>query len=280
VRSFVVTAPAAEAELATDALFGLGVMAVEERSGTSPAEVELWTHVGEDDAAIAAAASALADRWATRVVPVDDEVVDGWRAHAEPTWIDETLVIVPAWLDRPESSRSGVLAVPIDPGAAFGLGDHPTTVLTIRQLRAIVAEAGAAPQRVLDVGSGSGVLGIVAALLGAPSVTAIDHHAAAVAATVANAVRNGVAGSVTASGEALADVAGTFDVVLANLLAPTIVDLAVDLRRLTAPGGRLVISGVLDGRYHHAVAALRPFDVVAVSTLDGWAAIELRAPAG
>ena len=81
------------------------------------------------------------------------------------------------------------------------------------------------------------------------------------------------------SGEALADVRGTFDVVLANLLAPTIVELAADLRRATATGGRLVISGVLDGRYDHVVAALRPFEVVGVSTLDGWAAVELLAPA-
>jgi ribosomal protein L11 methyltransferase len=275
----VVTVPAAEAELATDALFGLGVAAVEERSGPTPGEVELWTHVGEDDADIAAAASALAGRWGCRAESVDDAVVDGWREHARPTWVDDSLVIVPAWLDPPATDRE-VLAVPIDPGAAFGLGDHPTTVLTLRRLRGIVAAAGSAPGRVLDVGSGSGVLGIVAALLGTPSVTAIDHHAAAVAATAANAERNGVGHSVAVSGEPLAEVHGTFDVVLANLLAPTIVELADDLRRVTTAGGRLVISGVLDGRYDHVVAALRPFEIAGVSTLDGWAAVELLAPAG
>jgi ribosomal protein L11 methyltransferase len=129
---------------------------------------------------------------------------------------------------------------------------------------------------VLDVGCGSGVLSIVAAKLGAPYVEAIDISAAAVEATAANAARNGVAGVVTADTRGLADVGGPFDVVLANLLAPIIVELAADLRRVTAPGGALVVSGILAERHDHVLAALAPMVVVDAATRGPWAALLLR----
>ena len=110
----------------------------------------------------------------------------------------------------------------IDPGAAFGLGDHPTTVLALRAAASTIWPDAT----VLDVGCGSGVLSIVAARLGAPYVEAIDISPAAIDATSANADRNGVAGAVTVSDRPLAPVDDQFDLVLANLLAPVVVDLA------------------------------------------------------
>lgn len=272
MRSFVVTVPADEAELAVDVLFAAGVAAVEERAADAPGQVELWTHVGDEQAAIDRTAATLAAGWQWRVDEVDESVADTWRRHAVPIAVTDRLTIVPAWLDR--EGIDGTI-IDIDPGSAFGLGDHPTTQLTLRALLRRLDAAPNGPARLLDVGCGSGVLAIAAALAGVPQVEAIDIHAAAVEATQANAARNGVAAQIAASTMPLAEVAGTFDVVLANVLAPVLVDLAADLRRVTAPGGLLVISGVLDGRFDHVVDALSPMSVRRVDTSDGWAAVEL-----
>ncbi len=125
------------------------------------------------------------------------------------------------------------------------------------------------------MGCGSGVLGIVACLGGAASCVGIDIAEAAVSATLANAARNGVAARCTASVTPLAEVPGEFDVVLANVLAPVLVDLAPQLRRATADDGTLIISGVLAGRYDHVVEALSPMTVVDRRVSGGWAAVTL-----
>ncbi len=275
MRSLVVTAPVAEAELAADVLFGAGVAAVEERPSETAGCVELWTHVGDEQVAIDRVIATLAAGWGHRVVDVDETVADTWRRHAAPIPVTDQLTIVPSWLDEVETAGARIV---LDPGSAFGLGDHPTTQLTLRALLRHVEGASTPPRRLLDVGCGSGVLAIAAALAGVDDVQAIDIHAGAVEATVANAARNGVGGRIAASATPLTDVEGMFDVVLANVLAPVLVDLADDLRRVTAPGGLLVISGVLDGRFDHVVAALSPMSVRRVEVLDGWAAVELGRP--
>ncbi|MET0146988.1 MAG: 50S ribosomal protein L11 methyltransferase [Ilumatobacteraceae bacterium] len=274
--ALVVTVPANEAELASDVLWGLGVVAVEERvapDGESGAEdhfVELWTALGSNIDAIASSADAFPNRWRWRTVELDPAIAESWRAHATPSWVDRTMVIVPAWQDGP--SAPGVLRVDIDPGASFGLGDHPTTILTLRLLRRTWWPGAT----VLDVGCGSGVLAVVAARLGAPYVEALDISPDAIEATLANAARNGVSAQVTASTRPLSDVDEGFDVVLANLLAPVIVSLADDLKRVVSPSGALVVSGVLDGGHDHVREALAPMEVVDVVTREGWAALLLR----
>ena len=247
--ALVITVPASEAELASDALWALGVAAIEERAvgGRRPATedhfVELWTSLGDDVEAITTAAEAFPNRWRWRTVEIDPAVAETWRAHAVPSWVDAGLVDRPG-VAGPRRPPPTCMRVDIDPGAAFGLGDHPTTVLTLRLLR----QTWWPGATVLDVGCGSGVLSVVAARMGAPYVEAIDISAAAVEATMANAERNGVAGGDRRPARApLGDVEGPFDLVLANLLAPVVVDLAADLRRVTAPSGALVVSGVLAG---------------------------------
>ena len=272
--ALVVTVPAGEAELASDALWALGVVAIEERHGEGgPTEdrfVELWTSLGDDVENVTQAAEAFPNRWRWRTVELDPSVVDTWRAHAVPSWIDQHLVVVPAWQDV--DVAADVLRIEIDPGAAFGLGDHPTTVLSLRLLRDVLWPGAS----VLDVGCGSGVLGITAARLGAPYVAAIDISPAAVDATTANAARNGVAGIVAVSRTPLVEIGEPFDVVVANLLAPIVIELAAELRRVTAPAGALVVSGVLADAHDHVLAALAPMRVIDTAVRDGWAALLLR----
>lgn len=280
--ALVLTVPESESELAADTLWALGVLAVEERAepGTDRGMIELWTSLGDDADAVTRAAEGFPARWRWRLVDVDDTVAQNWRAHVVPSWITPDLVIVPAWLPAEAvtstSSTTGTggaaTVVRIEPGATFGLGDHPTTVLTLRAMRGALWPGAT----VLDVGCGSGVVGVTAALSGASYVAALDVADAAVAATHDNAARNGVAGRVTAATTPLAEVEGPFDVVCANILAPVLVDLADDLRRVTAPAGVLIVSGVLADAHAHVVEALAPMQVVDRFVRDGWAAVVLR----
>ncbi len=259
-----------DVELAADMLWELGVLAVEERPGGAGG-IDLWSSVGEDATDITAAVVALGRRWPTDVVDVDERIAESWRAFATPSVVDDDLVIVPAWWDG--DAPAGTV-IRIDPGAAFGLGDHPTTRLTLRAARHVIGEG----DQVLDVGCGSGVLSIAAIRFGASAAVAIDVAPAAVAATVDNATRNAVAGRVTVSTTPLAEIGGPFPVVLANVLAPELIAMADDLARVTAPGGRLVLSGLLAGRYDHVTAALAPMDVVGVGEEGGWVALTLAHP--
>ncbi len=272
MQAFVVTVPAGEVDLASDALWQLGVRAIEERVGESTELVELWTAVGDDEAAIERAATALGERWPWRVVDVVEETADTWREFARPIWIDDSLVVVPAWQDP--AVGDGVVAISIEPGGAFGLGDHPTTLLSLRATRRLLADGS----DVLDVGCGTGVIAVMAAVLGAGSVRAVDVASAAVEATRDNAVRNGVAESVEVDTTPVSELDGPYRLVVANILAPTLVELAGDLRRLTRPDGHLVISGILAERHEHVLAALAPMIVEQVDSLDGWVAVALRHP--
>jgi ribosomal protein L11 methyltransferase len=264
----VVTAPAAEVELASDALWSLGVVAVEERTGADGV-VELWTSLGENREVVAAAVVGFPASWRWRTVEVDETVADTWRQFASPVWVAPDLVVCPAW--RPESFEDVVTVVRIEPGSTFGMGDHPTTVSSLRALRRQLRPGAT----VLDVGCGSGVLAVAAVMLGASAAHGIDISPAAVPTTAANAEANGVADRVTAATTPLAEVPGTYDLVVANILAPALVELSADLRRVVAPGGSLVISGILADRHDHVLAALVPLGVVHVDEMDGWVAVTL-----
>lgn len=261
--------PSVDAELAADRMWAAGAQAVEVID--APDEVALRSVLSDDDDRSRQRLGPLPTGWRVAFLDVADAPSEAWRDFATPIDVSASLVIRPAWLP-PRRSADDVLEVAIEPGGAFGLGDHPTTRLSAAAVERLVT-AGA---RVLDVGCGSGVLSVIAARSGADHVTAIDIAEAAREATLANAAANRVADRVAASTDPLAEVDGAFDLVLANILAPALVSLAPDLVRVTRPGGALVVSGVLAGGYDHVVSALAPLDVVQVDELDGWVAIELR----
>lgn len=170
----------------------------------------------------------------------DMSFMTAWKQYFKPAKVSERFFVHPPW-DVPRAAGTEVL-LSIDPGLAFGTGTHETTRLCLRALDRVLVRPGLA---VLDVGTGSGILAIGAALLGASPVVANDIERAALTATRENAARNGVDGRIDVSLKPLAEVTGRFDVVVANILFHILVDLAEELRRHVAPGGALVLSGVL-----------------------------------
>jgi ribosomal protein L11 methyltransferase len=266
--------PPADAELAADRLWSAGAQAVEEIDDPDGATV-LRTVLAADDGVSRARLGQLPEAWEVGFRDQPDAPADTWREFAVPIEVSPTLTIRPAWLAAEQQSAPDALEVAIEPGGAFGLGNHPTTRLSAAAVERLTGE-GSGITSVLDVGCGSGVLAIIAAARGATRVIAIDIAEAAREATVANAAANGVGHLVEASTDALAQIDGACDLVLANILAPTLIALAPELQRVLAPDGALVISGVLDGGYDHVIAALAPLRVVRVDVLEGWAALELR----
>lgn len=266
--------------MAADRLWAFGPAAIEERTEErtpEPDEGPVLLVAGFDDAERAASAAAAMESLGVEAVhlrPVTDDGLDAWRAWAR---IEQAgpFTIVPAWLDVPEEAVGHTIV--LDPGRTFGSGSHPTTRLVLRML----ANAASPGDRVLDVGCGSGVLAIGAALLGAGRVLGIDIDPEARPTTEANAHSNGVADQVTASDESLSSVAASgerFDVVAANLLAPVVAELASDLVAVLASGATLIVSGLLADRWEATAAVLAPLRVAAVEEEDGWVALVLRQP--
>ncbi len=276
-RVAVVVAPE-QADLAADLLWTSGPAAIEEQE--VPEGVLLLAGYATAEAADRAAAALDATGWAVspaRLLPVTDDGLDGWRAWARVERAGPFL-LTPTWIDEPEVG-AGERVLRLDPRRSFGSGSHPTSRLVLAQLADLVGPTTS----VLDVGTGSGVLAVGAALLGAPRVVAIDVDADSPATVAANAAVNEVAtGTIDPSDLSLADVVATgeaFDVVAANLLAPVVVELAGDLVRATAPDGRLVVSGLLADRWAATTEHLSALTVVAVDEQDGWVSVVLRRPA-
>jgi ribosomal protein L11 methyltransferase len=270
-KTFHVTVPEADEELAADRLWQLGVEAVG-IGQVVDGQVELWTSVGATEESIQRAVDRLDPSWGWRTADVVAPV-ETWREHVGPTWYGATGVIVPRWQAGELDVGLDVLVTLIEPASSFGLGDHPTTRLSLGVLTDYLADHDASS--VLDVGCGSGVLGIVAAQRGVERIRATDISAGAVEATVANAQLNGVIDHIEVDMAELSTISERYAVVVANILAPVLISMAADLRRLTADDGVLMISGVLGADHQHVLDALAPMHVEHTTIDAGWASILL-----
>lgn len=198
-----------------------------------------------DDASAAAAALGLSGEVAE--IP-DRDWSEAWKEGLAPFRVGRVFVRF-SW--TPSPSPPGTVEVVLDPGMAFGTGTHPTTALCLAGLDALLAAAPGAA--VLDVGTGSGLLAIAAKKLGAGRVAGTENDPVALRVAGENAARNGVPlelGLLDPS-----EVAGRFHVVVANILANTLVALAPGIAARLAPGGTLLLSGILAGQEDEVRAA-------------------------
>ena len=231
-----------------------------------PAPVDAWTRrdVRRRLASLPLQATLRRLRW-TVMTPV--EWVEEWRRFYVPIEVGERLLLCPSWLEPPSSER---MVITLDPGAAFGTGQHATTRLCLAAVEWAHVEGGA----VLDVGCGSGLLAIAAAKLGARAVLGcdIDEHAVEIARQ--NAEANGVGprldllvGSVDVARQR-----APFDVIVANISSTVAVELAGPMAALLAPGGRVILGGFLarDRDEVAAAAVAAGLELRDEATEEGW----------
>lgn len=258
------------AELAADVLWQADPSAVSEEK-LADGRVRLTADVREDvDRDRLPAGAELG------IVEVDaGAYLDAWRAWATPVRAGHRVVLHPAWLPVAADDEGDTtdVTVLIDPGRAFGSGSHPSTRLVVAALEEHVRSG----DRVLDVGCGSGVLAVAACLLGAAAAVAIDVEPAAAEVTMANAGRNGVADRISASTRPLAEVIGTFEVVVANIGAAVLRELSEDLAARVTPGGLLVLAGLLAHQADEVAGSFAGFSEEGRLVEDGWLAPVLRA---
>ena len=186
---------------------------------------------------------------------------EAWKSHFPVLRVGRRLVIRPTWRRHRRLPDDVVLSM--DPGMAFGTGLHPTTRLCLAALEALADEGllangpAGGSARVLDVGCGSGILAIAAGKLGARDVLGVDTDPIAVESTLANARRNGLTRRIRVRQGSVPTGDRPFDLVLANLIASLLIQLAPALRGELAPGSRMLASGIFRDREGDVVAAFR-----------------------
>jgi ribosomal protein L11 methyltransferase len=225
----------------------------------------------EDDASALAAKADLGDEYVAELEHVvGDGWRDGWRKYFKPMRVAEHLVVKPSW--EPFEAAPDDLVITLDPGQAFGTGTHESTQLLLAALPGHVR----AGDRVLDIGTGSGILAIACVLLGAEHVTALDVDPLAVSATTENSLANSVSHAIAVSTAPVETVTERFPLVLANIEARVLVPLAAAVSERVLPGGTLFLSGLLHDHVDSVRAAYPNFSVIAQPAAGDWRALLLR----
>lgn len=203
---------------------------------------------------------------------VDEDWAHNWMLHSQPQLVGERLYICPSWA---ATAPAGRIPVIIDPGMAFGTGQHASTRGCLRQLER--ATVGRNITRALDVGTGSGVLAIALAKVGVSDVWAVDNDPTACAVAAANAAVNDVTLQIRIVSD-LTDVPGTFDLVVANLYADLLEALAPRLVERLRPDGALITSGLLGVDEERVRTAYEAFGLAVVERdrEEPWVTLALR----
>jgi ribosomal protein L11 methyltransferase len=211
---------------------------------------------------------------------LDGDWASAWQQAFPPIEVGARILIVPPWEARPDETAGARVQVIIEPGRAFGTGHHGSTESCLRLTEAALRSPGLFAPRVLDIGTGTGILAITAVKLGAPAVLAIDVDPDAITAARWNAEKNGCADRVTLQITGPEAVSGRepFPLVLANLLSHTHLALLPQYTRLVAAEGLLVLGGMLADEDQAVIDALGAAGFVLRSRLvvDGWSALLCR----
>lgn len=203
----------------------------------------------------------------------EEDWAHAWKAYFRPTRVGDRLVVVPTWEDY--TPAAGEIPLYLDPGMAFGTGTHATTALCLRWMEELVQPGS----RVIDVGTGSGILAVAAKRLGAAEVVAIDIDPVAVETAEQNARQNGV--EVDVRRATLDQVPeGDADLIVANIIASVIVDILPEVVARLKPGGRFLASGIIAEKKDAVGEAMTEAWLLplGVREQDGWVAILAMRP--
>ena len=209
----------------------------------------------------------------------DEDWENNWKQYYKPMEIGQRLLVIPQWEQVDPGQRVPLI---LDPGLTFGTGSHATTRLCLTALEKTVAQG----DRVLDLGCGSGILSIAALRLGASQALAVDIDDKCLDVAYENAALNGIGkdrytvrvGDVLSDGSLRRELEGSYDIVVANIVADVIIALAPLVPSMLRPGGTFLCSGIIDDRAEEVRAALEAAGWTVLETLsaDGWFAYTCR----
>jgi len=289
--------PALAARLAQEDRYGAAVGIPVDARGSTAAIVKVWTQAqqrGADDAppsapdeTVRAALAQVARRvgaaglevgcdWSAQLLQ-EAAWADAWKRDVRAFAVGESLWVRPSW--DPADAPGGRCELVIDPGMAFGVGSHETTFLCLELMERLLQAKPAA--RVLDVGTGSGILAIACAKLGARAVIAVDLDPVAVRVASDNVSANGVAGAVSVRASDLLDALApddTFDIIVGNLFLPIVERLFRALGNHLAQDGRVVVSGIVAAQEQAVLRAAGQTGLTVRNCAQAgdWLAIELE----
>lgn len=206
----------------------------------------------------------------------DQDWSSNWKVHFKPFTITRGLTIVPTWENYQPGENEHIITM--DPGMAFGTGHHATTSMALDFLRKVVTNSGG-DISVLDVGCGTGILGMGAALFGAAKVLGIDNDPEAVRVAIENVALNDGAASMEVAQTALQDLTESFDCIVANIIHDVLLSMKEDFYRLLFRNGDLILSGILHGEQERNI--IKQFEgagfvFLATEQQEEWAALHLR----
>lgn len=257
-----VTVSSLEVEIVSDFLWAHGVVAIEEISKESHG-LCLRSSVGDQPQEFLALLHSAFPHVTAEIVHVDKSVSETWRQFAQPTWVDDDFVIVPQWVSSPMAKK----VLYIEPLDTFGLGNHPTTILALQLAMQHIPFSS----QVFDLGSGSGILAIAAAKFLDCTCMAYDIAHGSQQALQLNAELNDVA-TVSWIDQYPQH---TVDAVLANILAPVLIEQALMISSTVRHGGVVILSGMRSEQVTGVVQYFPQFTQVNTVELDGWSAVAL-----
>ena len=277
--SVVIRTTPTEVEFVSDLLWSLGVVAIEEHWDPNGV-VRLQTSLGDDVEVVNQAMNSLPVVLDWSTTTVNETVANTWREFAQPTVIGRRIVIAPVWCAEQEvaeavaslSDPNQAMVISIEPASTFGMGDHPTTMSSLLMIEKYLKSDDV----LIDVGCGSGVLGIGALRMGASRAIGMDINPSCVPVSQENARLNQVSDRWSVTTEPVAVIGFPANIVVANILAPALIELSGELKRLTRSDGVLIISGVLAEHYEHVAKALEPLHEFDRIEHGGWAAVAFR----
>lgn len=233
----------------------------------------------EGKAILAAIRKAFANNNISTAFIEDSDWENNWREYYKPIEVGEKLVVVPEWEEIPENGR---LPLRLDPGLIFGTGSHATT----RMCLAALEKYCSSETRVLDLGCGSGILGIGSLVLGSKCCVGCDIDPKAPDVAMANAALNGIgaerfkvyAGDIISDASLRRELGSGYELVLANIVSDVIIPLSAYVRQFMAEGAVFICSGIIEGRQDEVCAALEKngFEILARHCEDEWHCFECR----